>query len=87
MLQECFNNAHYDSSSFQETMVSKDLGSDLHARIGTATKSFLFNLVLESNNFFVYSKFTLYVGGPFLLKIMQIKVAGNTFCKMREKRI
>ena len=55
-------------------MVSKDLGSVLHAGIGTVTKSFLFNLVIESNNIFVYTNFTLYVGGPFLLKIMQIKV-------------
>ena len=55
-------------------MVSKDLGSVLHARIGTTTKSFLLHLVLESKNFFVYTKFTLYVGGTFLLKIMQIKV-------------
>ena len=61
ILPECFDNAYYDCSSFLETMVSKDLGSDLHARIGNATKSFLFNLVLESKNFFVYTKFTVHV--------------------------
>ena len=74
ILQKFLKNTHYDCSSFLEIIVSKDLGSDLHARNVATTKSFLFNLVLESNNFFVYTKFTLYVGGSFLLKIMQIKV-------------